>query len=424
LTTDTIGDITATASSGNYFRGYAITPSASGVLTSVGVNFQTASGNVRVGIYSTVTGTPTFSGLLGQSASTAIVTGWNDLAIPGGVSLVAGTTYYICFNIDNNTAVFYRSTSGNRWIINPLTYAAFVDPTATLTFQASSIANMRIIYTAGSTNVNVSDSGSGLEALSSSVTFGVSDVGSGADSPREGMNFLDNAIGGETPIWPSLQISDSGVGTEVEASSVTFTVGDSGSGADNPIEWMNYADKSNRINVPGGDQNINGLDTGIGVDVLVLQVSFQVDDVGSGGEVFSITFNIADSGFGSDVWGTSSVLTAFDTGSGAELYTLTLKLADVGNGSEAYGLTANWSINDVGSGLESIISKATFTVADVVVGVDFGFRGQWVLISDSGQGTERFAIRVLKSGRLQYTVRLQVTADEFDITAYDPYSYA
>jgi len=339
-------------------------------------------------------------------------------------------------------------------------------------------------FVSAAITVSASDSGLGLEALTSSVTFGVSDSGSGADNPREEMDYLDNAIGGENPIIPWLQISDSGTGNEAEASSVTFSVGDAGSGLDSPAEWMYYNDQSNRIHVPGAPVNV--YDAGAGADVLSLQI--QITDVGSGADVTTFTFDLADSGFGSEYPTLQATLALNDAGlgsetsdlqvtfsvgdagsgddepvewmfasdqsnrihipgwvfwsdygsgaeqvllqvtfevddvcSGSEIPGTTISLSDVGSGSELFAYYSLFSVNDVGSGLEVPTSTATFGVSDV--GVGFEIFGKRFTIADSMQGDERFAIRLLKSGRLQYTVRLTVTETAFDPAAYDPYSY-
>jgi hypothetical protein len=348
------------------------------------------------------------------------------------------------------------------------------------------------VATSTSVPINVSDTGSGVEVMTSSFTFGVSDSGSGADSPTENMNFLDAAIGGETPIVPWLKISDSGVGSDAEASTVSFSVGDSGSGVDNPIEWLYYNDQSNRINVPGSPQCY---DFGSGMEAIDLQVSFGVADVGSGVEVatFTATFEADDFGFGSEAFVVESTakdvgsgseatileadFTVGDVGSGAEISTegpsaadsgsgletptsqatfgvndsgtgselpllqvtftvndaavgsetflqgLAVNIGDAGSGSETFGNFASWSLSDVGSGSDSMASTATFSVFDVVVGVDLLILDKNFTVYDLAQGGDRFAIRVLKSGRLQYTVRLSVTENAFDPAAFDPYAY-
>jgi hypothetical protein len=146
VTTDTIGD---TSANGNYINGRMdvcpITATDSGTLSSVGINVLTASGNVRVCIYSTRT--TTASGLLGQSASTPVVTGWMDLEITG-VSIVQGTTYYLGVQFDDNTAYNYLQWSGTSYYV-AMVYGTFPDPSGTLS-SAGFTDNMRMTYSVSS----------------------------------------------------------------------------------------------------------------------------------------------------------------------------------------------------------------------------------------------------------------------------------
>ncbi len=111
MTTDTVGGTTAHYVILTDLVAYAIVASASGTLTSIGVNIFAAAGNIRVCIYSTYSGSK-LSGILGQSASTPAVGGWNDLAIPGGVAIVSGTTYYIAVLSDIGSCSFFYINSG------------------------------------------------------------------------------------------------------------------------------------------------------------------------------------------------------------------------------------------------------------------------------------------------------------------------
>jgi hypothetical protein len=460
----------------------------------------------------------------GDTGATATTTIANELwvgniwceANNGGQSVAQSAPqngFTLLDGANSTTSGTYMSEGYLEKIVSATGTAQAKDTVATSTLSVGCIATFKA---SASTPVNVSDSGSGTEtaiqpiiapkdvgsgseAFSSSVTFGVSDSGSGADSPTEEMDFLDNAIGGETPIWPSLQISDSGVGTEAEASSVTFSVGDSGSGSENPIEWMYYTDKSNRINVPGGNVNLSLYDSGAGVDVIALQVTFGVADAGSGSEVttLKVSFSSADSGLGSDAFtnglpaGDSgggsdattlqATFTVGDTGSGAEAATEGLSGSDLGLGSETQTLQASFTANDSGLGSETSVLQVTFTVNDSGAGAEIfgknftafdvgagsevyaltgtintsdtgvGFENFTFVfnisvadftqgldessspsytgivrlrIPDSGSGSDRFAIRVLLSGQLQYVVTLTATEDEYDPTAYDPYTYS
>jgi hypothetical protein len=392
-----------------------------------------------------------------------------------------------------NTGATASSTSSNYWDCCIATFKA------TLSTPISASDTGSGSDSSATPTLNISEAGSGVEALSNSVTFGVSDSGSGADSPTEEMDFLDNAIGGETPIWPSLRITDSGVGNDVESSSVTFTVGDSGSALDSPTEWMYYNDKSNRINVPGGNVNVGTFDAGAGVELLSLQVMFQVADAGiaSGGTALNVSFSSADSGFGSEAFtvgptqndiGSGSevptlqaTFTVGESGLGTEVSTEGPSTTDSGFGSDAQTLSATLTMTDLGLGSETSVSQVTFTVNDSGAGGEIFGKGFTVFdvgagsdvyvltgtivatdtgvalesftylygvsvadfaqgldestspsytgivrleVADSVQGADRFAIRVLRSGRLQYLVRLSVTENEFDPTAFDPYVYS
>lgn len=142
--TNTIGGTTVNvATQSGYIFGWAIVASASGTIKTIGMNLKTAAGNIRLALYSTYSGGK-FSGLLGQSASTTAVAGWNDLPI-GAVSVVKDATYYIVAQLDNNTAAAYYIASGTR-IYGTFTYGAFPDPTGSLSEQANILFNMRITY--------------------------------------------------------------------------------------------------------------------------------------------------------------------------------------------------------------------------------------------------------------------------------------
>jgi hypothetical protein len=142
-TADTIGSTANNATTSGFITGSAIVATASGTLTSIGINIQTAAGNIRVALYSTYSASK-FSGLLGQSADTVAVGGWNDLSI-GAVAIVSGMTYYIGLQASSGTLKMYYAASGTQYYVTAA-YAAFADPTATLSSQSGYCDNMRITY--------------------------------------------------------------------------------------------------------------------------------------------------------------------------------------------------------------------------------------------------------------------------------------
>ena len=144
LTTDSVGDTSANKTDNGVISSSTVVASASGGLTSIGVDVQTAAGNVRLGIYSTLNGTPAFTGLLGQSADTVVGgTGWMDLSVTG-VTITAGTTYYVVIQATSSSFKGYYKSGGTEYYVS-YTYAAFPATTGTLSSEGV-IDTMRITY--------------------------------------------------------------------------------------------------------------------------------------------------------------------------------------------------------------------------------------------------------------------------------------
>jgi hypothetical protein len=142
-TTDTIGGTTG-ASGGalNYLYAWPITASTSGTLVSIGADIEFAAGNIQDGIYSTYSNGE-LSGLLGSSSSTPARDGWNELSIPGSVSIVAGTTYYLVLEQSSTSCLVYYVTGTEYYGSN--TYGSFPSTTGMLT-PGTNEANMRMTY--------------------------------------------------------------------------------------------------------------------------------------------------------------------------------------------------------------------------------------------------------------------------------------
>ena len=145
--TDVIGNMISSENElNNLLVGCAITASKSGTLTYIGVNFNVSEGdNLRVGIYSTYTGS-TFTGLLGQAEATSVA-GWNYIAIGGSVPISAGTTYYIVFCLGNLSDSIYMNTVGTFYYCTHSVVSLFPATTPALTADTAGIFNMAILYT-------------------------------------------------------------------------------------------------------------------------------------------------------------------------------------------------------------------------------------------------------------------------------------
>jgi hypothetical protein len=159
MTTDTIGGTAQHGHNTSYLLGFHIQASASGILTSVGVNVESYDGNLRLAIYSTYSGGK-FSGLLGQAEAVAHA-GWNDLPITG-VTIVQGTTYYIDIQQSSGYCDLYIGAwTAGAGAGGSMTYGAFTDPSVSCSSYDYPY-NMRIIYSAPTAPTVTTQAATGL----------------------------------------------------------------------------------------------------------------------------------------------------------------------------------------------------------------------------------------------------------------------
>jgi hypothetical protein len=81
---------------------------------------------VKVGIYADSAGFPG-ARLAKQNTSTAVITGWNTVALEASCYLVSGTAYWLAFNSDASN-IGYDLTTGPGFCYVIATYATFTFP--------------------------------------------------------------------------------------------------------------------------------------------------------------------------------------------------------------------------------------------------------------------------------------------------------
>lgn len=143
-TTDIVG---GTGTSWNNGVGYVfwtkITASSSGTLQTVGVNIQTVAGSAETAIYSDSSGPAT---LLGNSASIKLSSGWNDLTIPGSVSITSGTAYWLGIEVNSNSANVYFNSGSGEVFQSPGTYSYGTWANNPSTQSSTDVVNQRMTY--------------------------------------------------------------------------------------------------------------------------------------------------------------------------------------------------------------------------------------------------------------------------------------
>jgi len=167
-TTDTVGGTTSTYVPASVHAWVTpITASASGPLQRLGINFNSASGNIVLGIYANSGGSP--AALLASSSATAAMAGWNDLTVTG-VSIVSGTQYWIgaSGSADTNN-VYYGNPAMSHY--KDYTYnGALPNPWGEDNGPAVGFFNMRMTYGTGTTTTTTASSTTTTAATTTTAT--------------------------------------------------------------------------------------------------------------------------------------------------------------------------------------------------------------------------------------------------------------
>jgi len=144
LVIDRVGGVTIQgAGTAGFIEAYPVVASASGSLMALIKNVRVAAGNMRLGIYADNGNTPVGGALLAQSASTAVVGGFNILIVTG-VSIVTGTKYWVAYQLSSNSCISDYINGGAQF------YAAYAYGVFPETFPAATLTpytkNVGIIY--------------------------------------------------------------------------------------------------------------------------------------------------------------------------------------------------------------------------------------------------------------------------------------
>ncbi|MGA8904755.1 MAG: right-handed parallel beta-helix repeat-containing protein [Candidatus Bathyarchaeia archaeon] len=74
------------------------------------------------------------------------MSGWNDLTISGGISIVSGATYYVAFNTNNVNDYAYLSSSGTQYYLIGVTYGTWPSTSSAFTSESGNTFNLRMTY--------------------------------------------------------------------------------------------------------------------------------------------------------------------------------------------------------------------------------------------------------------------------------------
>ena len=244
--------------------------------------------------------------------------------------------------------------------------------------------------------VTVTDSLSGADASVLAAAFAVNDASTGSEISIKGMAVTDTGTGTETaePKF-STTVTDSGTGTEnaILGAGNSFTVSDSGAGADAVSAFTRPVIESGS-ETDSAAISLVTTDSGVGTDAYLLNLA--VSDTGTGSDAGPIEKDVSDTGTGSDAG--SFRITVSETGTGVEASTLVVTFTvtesaffdDLGSLSALNFKTGS----DSGDGTD-VLSSFARTISDSASGADTGFNV--FLVSDSATGVDAALVNYIVS---------------------------
>ncbi len=246
-------------------------------------------------------------------------------------------------------------------------------------------------FTMAPKEVGVSDTGSGMEAVSAQVALTVAETGTGADAIATLLGRIAIAETGSgadavSAINAFISAVDAGSGSESLVAVVTVSIAETGSGADTVSHYRLLLEQD----------NASGADI-----VAAVRALLSIADVAAGNDVSTIkaTISIADTAEGADVVSLRAQLVIADTATGVDAFAAqaTISIADTATGVDAFhAIQALLAITDVAVGTDALAGvQVRVGIADTAEGADVVQPPRVELtISDSGEGSEITTVTV------------------------------
>jgi len=346
----------------------------------------------------------------------------------------------------NRTDSTYSSAGSVGFYVNSVTFRVddFIAGTVSSTVSKSdSDTGSGAESQSLSVTATATDTGSGTQSATLTTTATTTDSGTGADAASIAQSVSDTGSGAEGT--PSISASgtgtDTGTGTDSSSLAVSASGTDSGSGTQSASlsATVSTADTGSGSESSSLAAALPATDTGAGTESGSVAVTSAASDSGTGSEGASVVVTIvaSDSGTGADngsvaTSGGDQFISVSDSGTGTEGASLvvTILASDTGTGTDTPQLTATLtgvdtgagadtatglglSVNDSGTSVEGVNSSATLTTGDNALATDLASQIAAILSAgDSGQGTDNGAtgagVIVISSGGVIVEARQQI----------------
>lgn len=232
----------------------------------------------------------------------------------------------------------------------------------------------------------VSDSGVGVDSVSTKITASVSDSGVGQDTLTilNALGLLDLGSGIDTLSTENLIVlTDPSTGAETLYVKSSVGLGESGVGIDSAAalgsDHITIIDSGTGAEIVYVKTGIVISETSIGTDSASIQASMSLSDLGSGSEATMIKALASLQEVGSAL--DNSVVTIdiglSETGVGVDVQriTVSLPMTDQGIGVDSTGDAQGLLVTDSGTSLDSLVAQILALLSETGVGTDVAFVG-------------------------------------------------
>ena len=354
-------------------------------ITISNVQVMLTSGHLHMSSGSTA-GTATLYGVLGGDLYPYSIESYS--LITSRISTTRKNLYVSVHSNNRNGSVTVKTrkngSDGNLSVSIPAsTTGVFEDTTHTDTIASGdTVCNCRVVGgSSGSCYIGIISTN--YDAV---YSFTVTDSGSGADtpSPQAEMTITDlnTSVIDAAALEGQIAPVDSGAGADnVPSLQAELTITESGAGDDVPTVQVEFT----------------VTDSGVDTDVIAIEAQFAIQDSGVGSEWVEVTefgiVNVYDSGSGVDVWNLEAALSFSDAGVGEDAWSAeyTIPITDAGAGDEAVLVESSFTITDLGAGSDAADLQGQITSEDSVLGseadVEISFS-----IGDAGEGVDIFGL--------------------------------
>jgi hypothetical protein len=217
------------------------------------------------------------------------------------------------FNILDGNNNYYANLSYLEWFASLEATASAGTTLSASNYWCGCIATF--IAGTSSVPINVSDSGVGSDVAGLTASIPANESGAGVETPQIGLSLSESGVGVDLSIIV-LPVAESGYGSDVSSVYVIIPVGDAGSGVDSPQISVIVSVSDVGAGTENGQVHLQLLDSGSGIEIP--QLIIPLNETGHGTDLAAVLVSLLESGVGADSAKIQALISALDSSVAAD----------------------------------------------------------------------------------------------------------